>query len=88
METKDNNTAEKVDDLHNDLGVEKQFKDLYDDLRAVEGGIGSIPDPDLDDDPLRKPSIASKPSNLGMKIPENAFCIVMKSGIYIYLRDT
>jgi len=87
METKDNNATEKAGDLRGDLGAEEQPKDPRGDLGAAEGGIGPIPDPDLDDDPLGKPFIVFKPSNLGMKIPENALCIVMKSGIYIYLGD-
>src|SRR6266699_2073387 len=87
METKDNNVAEKVDNLCDNLGIEEQPKDPRGNLEAIENDIGPIPDPNLDDDPLEKPSIAFKPSNLGMKIPENAFYIVMKSGIYIYLKD-
>ncbi len=87
METKDNNVIEKVDDLYNDLGVEEQPKDPCGDLGAIERDIGPISDPDLDNDLLRKLFIAFKSFNLRMKIPENAFCIVIKSGIYIYLKD-
>ncbi len=87
METKDNNVAEKVGDLRGDLGVEEQSKDLCNDLGVVEGGIGPIPDPNFDDDPLGKSSITFKPFNLGIKIPENVLYIVMKSGIHIYSGD-
>ncbi len=87
MEAKDNNVAEKVGDPRGDLDVEEQPKDPCGDLGTAEEGTGPIPDPDLDDDPLGKLPIAFKLSNLGMKIPENAFCIVMKSGIYIYSGD-
>ncbi len=87
MKTKNNNVAKKTNDLRDNLGVEEQLKDLCDDLGAVEGGIRPIPDPDFDDNLLGKLSIVFKPSNLRMKILENAFYIVIKSSIYIYLGD-
>jgi hypothetical protein len=87
MEKEDNKVAEKVGNLCDDLGAEEQPKNLYSNLGAVEKSIRPILDLNLDDNPLEKPSIISKPSNLGVKIPENALYIVIKSGIYIYSRD-
>ncbi|SRR6266699_1233937 len=87
METKDNNVTEKVGNPRGDLGTEEQPKDPRGDLKTTERDIRSIPDLDFDDDPPRKPLIALKPFNLGIKIPENALYIVIKSGIYIYSRD-
>ncbi len=77
----------KVDNLRDDLNIEKQPKDLYNDLRTTEKNIKPIPDPDFDIDRLRKPPIIFKFFNLGIKIPENVFCIVIKNGIYIYSKD-
>ncbi len=87
METKDNNVAKKTNDLRNDLDVEKQPKDPRDDLEVVKRGIGPISDPNFDDDLLEKSSIVFKPFNLRIKIPENIFYIVIKSGIHIYSKD-
>ncbi len=87
MEKKDNKVIEKVDNLCNDLNIKEQPKDLRDDLGTIKKSIKLIPDPDFDIDRLRKPFIAFKPSNLGMKIFKNVFYIVTKNDIYIYLKD-
>ncbi len=87
MERKDNKVAEKVDDLCSDFSVEEQSKDPRGDLGTVEGSIGFISDSDFDIDRLGKSPIAFKPFNLGVKISENVFYIVIKNGIYIYSKD-
>jgi hypothetical protein len=84
MEREDNKAVEKVGDLYSDLGTKEQSKDSCSNLRVVERNIGLISDPDLDNDLLKKLSIAFKPFNLGVKILENAFYIVIKSDIHIY----
>ncbi len=86
-EKKDNKVAEKTDNLRNDFNVEKQPKDPRDDLRTIERNIGFIPDSDFNIDRLEKSPIAFKPSNLRIKILENALYIVTKNGIYVYSKD-
>ncbi len=87
MEKKDNKAIKKVNNLRNDFNVEKQPKDPYDNLKTIKRNIGFIPDPDFNIDRLKKPLIAFKPSNLGIKIFKNVFCIITKNSIYIYLKD-
>ncbi len=87
MEKKDNKVVEKVNNLYNDLNIEEQPKDLRNDLRIIKRNIRLISDPDLDIDRLRKPFITFKSFNLRMKISKNAFYIVTKNDIYIYLKD-
>ncbi len=87
IEKKDNKVAEKVDNLYNDLNIEKQPKDLYNDLRTTERNIELISNLDFDIDRLKKFFIVFKSFNLRVKIPENIFYIIMKNDIYIYLKD-
>ncbi len=87
MKAKDDNATEKVDNLRDDLDIKEQFKDLRNDFRIIEENIESILDSDFSIDLLKKPLITFKHFNLGMKILENAFCIIMKAGIYIYSKD-
>ncbi len=87
MEKKDNKAIEKVDNLRNNLNIEEQLKDLRNDLKTTKRSIRSISNPNLDIDRLKKPPIIFKPSNLKVKIPKNAFYIVIKNGIYIYSKD-
>ena len=86
-EKEDNKVVEKAGDLRSDLNIKEQPKDLCSDFGAAKRNIRPISDPDLNDDPLEKLSIVSKPSNLGVKIPKNVPYIVIKSNIYIYLGD-
>src|SRR6266699_4713426 len=87
MERKDNRVMEKVDNLRDDFNVEEQLKDLCGNLRIVERSIGFILDPDFDIYRLEKFLIVFKLFNLGVKIPENAFYIIIKNGIYVYSKD-
>ena len=86
-ERKDNKAVEKVGDPCGNLNVEEQPKDPRDNLRIIKRSIGPILNLDLDIDRLRKSFIVFKSSNLGVKIPENAFYIVTKNDIYIYSKD-
>ncbi len=87
IEKKDNKAIEKTDDPCNDFNTEEQPKDPHGDLGTTEGNIKPIPDLDFDIDHLGKPPIIFKSFNLGIKILENALCIVTKNGIYIYSKD-
>ncbi len=86
-EKKNNKVIKKVDNLYNDFNIEKQPKDPRNNLRTTKKNIELIPDPNFNIDRLRKPPITFKLSNLKVKISENAFCIVTKNSIYIYLKD-
>jgi len=83
-EKKNNKTIEKVNDLHSNLNIEEQPKDLRNDLETTKRNIEPILNPDFNIDRLKKPLIIFKPSNLKVKIFENAFCIVIKNSIYVY----
>ena len=87
MEKEDNKVVEKINDLYNDFNIKKQFKDFRNDLGIVKKNIEPILEPDFNIDPLKKSSIAFKPFNLKIKIFENVFYIVIKTGIYIYSKD-
>ena len=86
-EKKNNKTIEKVNDLHSNLNIEEQPKDSHNNLKTIEKNTRPIPKPDFDIDPPRKPPIVLKLFNLRMKISENILCIIIKTSIYIYLKD-